>query len=617
MHPQSPLLHQLTSKTCIGLVAMKKVFPLALILAAALAAVAQNVPSGFDISNYGVKIEPDRRVILVLATIDAARSQNATGENVRLINTKLSAAGTAFRGRMDSDLTVPDDLRQKISTFLARYKKQHPDRSDAELVTPFVAMAYSLAQPPDLGDPVVTSDLPGELLDVLDFAPLVREFYRRSGISAKLDQYLRDYQAASDPGLRSSTRDMVSEILDYLHTKPQTVFAERVKIEADKAKKRSPALKSVEIREHDRRFLVVPEMLAPAGNVQFLNVRDDYYVVVPPDTDLTVSDARRAFIQYVVDAIVLTNAKDVSTVLPGVKLLLDGRRKIDPNISPDAYLAISRSLVAAIDAREAEFSRVDAATAIARQKLAGLKTDDQKRAVTAELQKFKHAQADETALRLSEDYEKGAVLDFYFAQQLRGMEASGFDIAASMRDMLLSLDTAKESDRLTEFAEARKRGQAAREARKTSPTSTDIAIVENPVTTRLLGIQKTIEAKDYSKAAADLEQLRKDSPNDPRIYYNIGRVATLQLDSITDADEQAKKLIEAKDAYVKVLDTATPTTDRALLSLTYVALARIYEFYNQKEMSLKLYDQAIAIADVPGGAYAQAIAGKQRLLKNP
>lgn len=617
MHPQSPLLHQLTSKTCIGLVAMKKVFPLALILAAAVAAVAQNVPSGFDISNYGVKIEPDRRVILVLATIDAARSQNATGENVRLINTKLSAAGTAFRGRMDSDLTVPDDLRQKISTFLARYKKQHPDRSDAELVTPFVAMAYSLAQPPDLGDPVVTSDLPGELLDVLDFAPLVREFYRRSGISAKLDQYLRDYQAASDPGLRSSTRDMVSEILDYLHTKPQTVFAERVKIEADKAKKRSPALKSVEIREHDRRFLVVPEMLAPAGNVQFLNVRDDYYVVVPPDTDLTVSDARRAFIQYVVDAIVLTNAKDVSTVLPGVKLLLDGRRKIDPNISPDAYLAISRSLVAAIDAREAEFSRVDAATAIARQKLAGLKTDDQKRAVTAELQKFKDAQADETALRLSEDYEKGAVLDFYFAQQLRGMEASGFDIAASMRDMLLSLDTAKESDRLTEFAEARKRGQAAREARKTSPTSTDIAIVENPVTTRLLGIQKTIEAKDYSKAAADLEQLRKDSPNDPRIYYNIGRVATLQLDSITDADEQAKKLIEAKDAYVKVLDTATPTTDRALLSLTYVALARIYEFYNQKEMSLKLYDQAIAIADVPGGAYAQAIAGKQRLLKNP
>ena len=239
-----------------------------------------------------------------------------------------------------------------------------------------------------------------------------------------------------------------------------------------------------------------------------------------------------------------------------------------------------------------------------------------KNAVTAELEKFKDAQADETALRLSDDYEKGAVLDFYFAKQLRGMEASGFDIAASMRDMLLSLDAAKEANRLTEFADARKRGQAAREARKTN-SATEIAAVENPVTTRLLDIQKTIEAKNYQKAAADLDQLRKDSPSDPRVYYTIGRVATLQLDGITDGDEQAKKLIEAKDAYVKVLDTATPTTDRALLSLTYVALARIYEFYNQKEMSLKLYDQAIAIADVPGGAYAQAIAGKERLLKNP
>jgi len=617
MHPQPLRSHLLINRSSIGLVSMKKVFPLALLLVSALAAYAQNVPQGFDISNYGVKIEPDPRVMVVLATLDAARTQNAAGENVRLLNTKLSPAGTAFCARMDTDLTVPDDLRQKISVFLARYKKQHPDRTDAELVTPFIAMAYSLAQPPDLGDPVVTSDLPGELLDVLDFAPLVREFYRRAGISAKLDQYIRDYQTASDAALRGSAKEMVSEMLDYLHTKPQTVFAERVKIQQDKTKRNAPALKNVEIREHDRRFLIVPEMLAPAGNVQFLNVRDDYSVIVPPDTDLSVSDARRAFIQYVVDAIVLTNAKDVSTILPSVKELLDARRKVDPNISPDAYLAVSRSLVAAIDARESEFVRVDSATAIARQKLAALKTDNQKRAVTAELQKFKDAQADETALRLSEDYEKGAVLDFYFAQQLRGMETSGFDIAASMREMLLSLDATKEANRLTEFAEARKRAQAAREARKTSAATPEIAVVENPVTTRLLEIQKTIEAKNYPKASADLDQLQKDSPNDPRIYYNIGRVATLQLENITDPDEQARKLVDAKNAYVKVLDTATATTDRALLSLTYVALARIYEFYNQKDTSIKLYDKAIEIADVPGGAYAQAIAGKQRLLKNP
>jgi hypothetical protein len=319
----------------------------------------------------------------------------------------------------------------------------------------------------------------------------------------------------------------------------------------------------------------------------------------------------------VVDGLILKNAKEVADAVPKVKPFLDERRKTDPSLSPDAYLTISRSLSAAIDAREAEYIKTDAATAIARQRLAGLKTDEEKRVITADLERYKQAQADETALRLSEDYEKGAILDFYFAQELHGMETSGFDIAGSMREMLYSLDASKEAGRLAEFAEARKRALAAREARKTSPTSTVAAVVENPVTTRLLDIQKTIESKNYNKADADLNDLLKTNPTDPRIYYNLGRVATLQLENINDPDEQTKKLIEAKNAYVKVIETSTAATDKALLSLTYVALGRIYEFYNDKDTSIKLYDRAIQLSDVPGGAYAQAIAGKQRLLKNP
>ena len=595
---------------------MKKAFFLFLLCVLAAGAYAQNVPAGFDLSNYGVHIEPDKRVLVVLATIDAARTQNTPGQPSRLVNTKLSPAGTAFRTRLETELTVPDDLRQKISTFLTLYKRRRATSADAEIVTPFIAMAYSLSQPPDLSDPVITTDLPGDLLDVLDFAPLVREFYRRSGISAKLDTYVKDYQAETDSRLRGGAREMVSEMLDYLHTRPQTIYAERVKVQQDKTKR--TALKNTEIREHERKFTIVPEMLAPAGNVQFLNIRDDYNVILPPDTDLSQSEARRAFIQYVVDAIVLTHANEVSTVVPGVKQLLDERRKINPNISPDAYLAVSRSLVAAIDAKELEFARVNSATYLSRQKLATLKTDEEKKKVTADLEKFKQAQADETALRLSEDYENGAVLSFYFAQQLRGMETAGFDIAASMREMLLAFDPAKESNRLAEFADARKRAAAAREAGKTSFVVTDIArTVENPVTVRLLEIEKTISDKEFAKASTDLKALLKANPSDSRIYYNLGRVSMLEAANMKDADEQAKKIIEAKNAYAGVLTSATPNTDRALLSLTYVALARIYEIDDNKEYAIKLYDKAIELGDVPGGGLKQAIEGKQRLVQNP
>src|SRR5437867_1425952 len=195
--------------------------------------------TGIDLSNYGVRVEPDKRVMVVLATLDAARSQATGSETTRIMNTKLSPAGSAFRSRVDSELSVPNDLRQKISTFVTQYRKRRAATSDADIVTPFISMAYSLSQAPDLSDPVITSDLPGDLLDVLDFAPLVREFYRRSGIAAKLDDYVKEYNSVSDTKLRGSAREMVSDLLDYLHTKPQTRYVERVKVDSKNAKGKS------------------------------------------------------------------------------------------------------------------------------------------------------------------------------------------------------------------------------------------------------------------------------------------------------------------------------------------------------------------------------------------
>src|SRR4051794_27931986 len=103
---------------------------------------------------------------------------------------------------------------------------------------------------------------------------------------------------------------MGSELLDYPHTRPQLIYIERVK-KTIKAPKGKETIERIEPKEHNRRFFVVPEKLAPKGDINFLNVRDDYYVVVPPETDLSVSEARRAFLRFVVDALVLEHAKEV------------------------------------------------------------------------------------------------------------------------------------------------------------------------------------------------------------------------------------------------------------------------------------------------------------------
>ena len=56
--------------------------------------------------------------------------------------------------------------------------------------------------------------------------------------------------------------------------------------------------------------------------------------------------------------------------------------------------------------------------------------------------------------------------------------------------------------------------------------------------------------------------------------------------------------------------------DPTLLSLSYVALAKIYEFFDDRTYASGLYDAAIRVGDVAGGAYGEAIAAKQRLLKD-
>ncbi|MGI8641944.1 MAG: tetratricopeptide repeat protein [Pyrinomonadaceae bacterium] len=580
---------------------MKKVLFLVFILIFSLNVFAQN--ADFDLSNYGVNIEPDKRLIVVLASLEAAG-----------LETPLTEKGVDFRQKLQADLKdLNPELRQKLKTFIDQYKRRHANASQAEIIAPFVSMAYTLSPVPDLAEPSRATDLPGDLLEVLDYSPLVREFYRRSALNTKLDDYVRIYQSAGDD-MRKSARIMISDLLDYLHTKPQLISIDRIKTDSKNAKGKK-TLQKTEIRERTRRFVIVPEMLASKGTINFVNARDDYFAIVPPETDLAASEVRRAYLQFVFDPLVLKNAKDISTFSTGIRALLDERRKENPNISPDIYLAVLRSLIAAADARQIEFKKTRIGTAQARQKIDQMKTVDEKKAVSAELGAFKKSLADETAVSLSEAYQKGAVLAFYFAEQLKGAEDSGFDIASSLHDIILSLDPIKETNRLTQFAEARKRGLTAREERRKNAGNAP-TITENPVTKKLLEVDTVIKEKNYPEAETQLKQLLQAYPTDAtRIYYSLGRVASLSAEDINEPEARKNRLLESKIFYENVIRSATTKTDKELLSLTYVALARIYEFYGENEYAVKLYEAAIKNGNAASQSYKEAVAARERLMK--
>ncbi len=599
---------------------MKRVLLLSVFFIFAANIFAQTPNAAFDLTRYGVKIEPDRRVMVVMASLEAAG-----------LDTPLTADGEKFRQKLKMDLqSISPELRQKLVVFIEQYKRRHPQATKAEIVSPFISMAYTLSPAPDFSDPLRETDLPGDLLEVLDFAPLVRELYRRN-LSVKLDEYVKDYQTAGD-AMRPSTVRMVLDLLDYLHTRPELTYIDRIKTQV-KDSKGKKNLEKIERRERTRRFYIVTEMLAPKETINFRNIGDDYFAIVPLATDLSVSEVRRAYLQFVVDPLILKNGKEISTIRDGIKTLLDERRKTNPDVSPDVFLAISRSLVAAIDARQQVYEKYRIATEDARRynrKPISEETDAQNRKsakITSELfiinGKFAMPRVDnEIALQLSEAYENGAVLAFYFADQLKGLEDSGFDIAGSMRDFILALDAAKEANRLAQFAEARKNALAAREERRKNSSSREI-VIDNPVTKRLLEIDLTTKAKNYTESGKQLAQLVAEYPNEARIYYAQGRIASLSAEGVTDETERSKILLKAKKAYENAIlitrkypDSTTKQPDAALISLSYVALARIYEFAGDTSYAIKIYEAAVAVGDVPDGAYTEAVAARERLTKD-
>ncbi len=656
---------------------MKRVFFLALILVLSSAVFAQNTSQSFDLSQYGVKIEPDRRLIVVLASLEAAG-----------LETPLTEKGRDFRRKLRTDLaTLNPDLQQKMKFFVDQYAKRILGKQRQNLVddkkspeeiskfdedvksffeqleksrsgklsekekdafldnnrnflnqigAPFISMAYTLGPVPDLNEPTRATDLPGDLLEVLDFSPYVRQFYRSpikvtdaatektTTVGARIEEYYKDYQATGD-ALRPSTVQMVRDLLDYLHTRPQLNYQEQIKTEVQKGKSKKTTLSKTEIRERERRFFIVPDLLAQSGTINFRNIGDDYFAIVPPGTDLSESEVRRAYLQFVLDPIILKNAKDIATFKDGIKVLLDERRKANPDISPDIFLAVSRSLVAATDARQIYYQRFQEATSEARRAAnAGRKpisesTDAQGRKVVKlsdELYlidgRFAMPSAeDEMNLKLFEAYEKGAVLSFYFANGLKGLEESQFDIASSLRDIILSLDTKKEETRLAENAEARKRALAVREERRKIAAT----IVENPLTKKLLEVEPLIQTQKYTQAETELKNLLKTNPTEPRVFYALGRVKSLSAAAITEPEKRNELIAEAKAFYDKVLLSATEKTDTALISLTYVALARLFEYDDQNEYAIKIYEKVISMGDMKGGGYQEAVVARGRLLK--
>lgn len=571
---------------------------------------AQNNQPAFDLAEYGVRLEPDQRLIVMMAALDAA-GFDPTG---------VGKERSAFRSLVRKDNASLDPaLRERLKTFFER-NKLPATATAAEQAARYVSLAYALGPVPSLDPPGRSDDLPGGVLEVLDFALLVREYYQKSGIDERLVSYLRAYQAEGDR-IRKPAGEMVRAVLSYLHTRPITTTLERVRVQSPDNKKNAKT--ATTIVEHERRFFIVPDLLATPGVINLRIITDDYYAIVPEGTDPTSSELRRAYIQYVMDALVLRNNKAIAARRAQVKQLIDARTKEGATISPDVFVVVTRSLIAGADARFEEANRLAHVDALQRARLARAKDDATRASIARDAQSARAAIADEAIARLAEDYENGAALAFYFADQVRDVATSGFDLSNFLADMINGFDPARETRRLGDVAAARDRAIAARKAHPgysawlVDPSSETREPVDNARSAALRRSLKEVETllqtRNYPAAETKLKALLTENPGDARLLFAMGQTASLWARDTTDDDLQEQRLNAALANYGFAVQAASPETDRALLSRAHEAMGRILAFLDRNDEATKEFEAAIKIGEVAGGAYKDAVEGKRKL----
>jgi tetratricopeptide (TPR) repeat protein len=318
----------------------------------------------------------------------------------------------------------------------------------------------------------------------------------------------------------------------------------------------------------------------------------------------------------VIDPIVLRYNKDVAARRAQLKSLLDERTAAGAEVSPDVFLAVIHSLVAATEARMDEAARSDALTRETRRRLE-MTTDASARPVLyKEMQEGQRAATDEATAQLAEAYEHGAVLAFFFADQLKEIQTSGFDITNFFADMMASFDPARESKRLAESASARKRALDARKLRQAQLA----ANAEDPDASgradffkSMAAVDDLLRVKNYAEAETRLRTLMQEYQGEPRIFFALGQAASLSAEDATDEDVQRERLLRALTHYRNAVAKSSVDTDASLVQRAYAAMGRIYEFLDTPAEALRAFDAAIKLGTADRAAYDEAVKGKARL----
>lgn len=555
-------------------------------------------PNFINPADVNVRIGSDVRTFVVMAALNVAGFDYEPGGQ------SLSPA----RAELRKDLTarVTPELKQKLSDYYKAHRR--PSVDEGVDATRYAALSFLMTQPPAFT--VYEHEgvsIPEDVKPLLGFGDLVREFYVKTNIKDLAPKYL-SVSESYGAQYRRPIGELLYQVLTYFNQKPETIINMKPLVistgdPAAKVKK-----ESVMARTRTRQVFIVFDPLASLNSSiardDILNAKDDllsrrvgddYIVAVGPSRTFNIDAIRNALIRFVIDPLVERHLKASLEYREPILKLVRGVPTATRDYQGSVYQILRESLARAAEARMKRRLSPPGAK--------GVQNDAD----------------DEATYDLAQAYLRGAVLAFHFYEQLAGLEQVGISIEDFFNRMLETLNPDKEAKRAAEFEPVVARVAAKRKKAGEASATADPAI--GVVMKKILDADDLIRQKRNVEARAILEEVLAIEPKNARALYGMARIfnqSTSKIEADPSADEndkiqaQHERLEATIKLYRKVIENASPENEKWLIQWSYVLIGRIYDFQEFRQDALNEYEKAIALGDVPNGAYKEALEGKQK-----
>ncbi len=544
-------------------------------------------------SKANVFIRPDERVFVTLAALTLAGFDAETP----------GAPPNEVRAQLLQDLkATPPEVTEKLRAFWQRLPEA--ERNRPTLAGSALALALAARPLPDFTLPALEG-LPPDVRPLADLAPLIAEFAARSPVRSVFRKYAANYAAFAEL-LRQVADEELFRLLRFLHTQP-IITARDAPPMADFDTLTSASLPTGELRERSRRIFIVPDLLGPAGRVvtrnDFLDGSDRRTYRRPGDEFFLVASAPReapnravrwALMRFILEPVIARSGKPIADRRAAIVKLAGNAPQADPGLRSNVFEIVRESLGRAIEARlSIQEARATARSEGDAASAAGVQLAD-----------------DEARVELLGVFERGGVLTLHFFEQLAALDETGVDILEWLPRMVASFDADRERRRPAELSELRARVERRRALARSAPVAKSLS--------RLEQADELLRAKKYAAARQTLEALLTDEPANARAAFGLAELtakqpSAIETDAEADESDRLAALQERLEQAVELYERAAKLAGEDegwLASRAYVAVGKIYDFADRRQDALAAYERAIAIGDVRGGAFAEAVAGK-------